>query len=267
MQNRAYALGLLILLSSCMAYEEGRDQPVAPRRPTISSGTTTTPAGRIELETGVALDPGDAFSAPLLLKWGYDAETELSIGWSPFVWRDSSRGEDGETVGDILVGYRRRFQEQYGERIPSLAADVTVKVPTADEDEVGTGEFDLFVGGIAELVEDDISARGYAQLGLLGQEDESSDIDSQVVLALAAEQTFQESGSNASAFGEIAQIWVGEQDYEATLLTLGGRWPWTLGRMFDLGVAVGLSDDAPDLVFLVGFTTGLGVLGPRAARP
>jgi hypothetical protein len=260
-------MALLVLLSGCMAFEEGRDQPVTPRRPTFTSSTATAAPGRLELETGLAVDPGDAFAAPLLLRYGYDAETELSIGWSPYVWRDFSGG-DGGSVGDIFVGYRRRFQEQYGERIPSFAADLTVKVPTADEDEgVGTGEFDVFVSGLAELREDDLAATGIAQLGLLGVEDESYDVDSEIVLALAAEKSLQDADILGSAFGEIAQVWVGERDYEATILTLGGRWSWTLGRMFDAGVAVGLSEDAPDVVFLVGFTTGLGLLGPRAARP
>jgi hypothetical protein len=36
------------------------------------------------------------------------------------------------------------------------------------------------------------------------------------------------------------------------------------GRVFDAGVGFGLTDDAPDAVLLFGFTTGLGLMGPRA---
>jgi len=251
---------LVAALTSCLAFEEGKQRPVSPQRPTFSSSTATVQAGNVELESGLSSDPGDSVDTPMTLRWGLDERSEVFIGFSPYVWIDFPGGSE-ESISDVLVGYRARVLEQTETR-PSVAVQLAAKLPTADEDEgFTTGEPDTFAAGIATWTEPDWSATGFAQLGLLGQEDDSNELDAQYLIALAGSHALDR--PEYSAFGELAGLFVPERDDEQVVMTLGLTWAWMPGRVFDAGAAFGLTDDAPDAVLLFGFTTGLGAMGPR----
>jgi hypothetical protein len=254
------AVLLVPALTACLALEEGKQRPVSSQRPGFSRSTATVSAGHVELESGLRLDPGDSVDTPMTVRWGFDQRSEVFVGFSPYVWIDFPSGSE-ESIGDVLVGYRARVREQT-EAGPSVAVQLAAKLPIADEDEgFTTGEPDTFAAGMATWNESDWSATAFAQLGLLGQEDDSNELDAQYLIALAGSHTLDR--PEYSAFGEIAGVFVPELNEDQAVMTMGLTWAWMPGRVFDAGVAFGLTDDAPDAVLLFGFTTGLGLMGPR----
>lgn len=258
--NRAHSSLVLLLCScsaACAALERGREIPATPQRPTLSTDTSTTASGTLELETGLALDPGDRLGTPSALKLGLDEHSEVFLGFEPWIVLDVP-GRDERGFGDLVLGYRRRFVEPLGDR-PALAYLASIKAPTADEnDGLGSGETDL-VAALAATWSDVVWTRtGYLQFGLLG------DPDGGTVLQSAASFTAGYAlADDISAFGELAALVTPEVDDEQLLLTLGLARAWSPGRIVDVGIVLGAGEDAPDLQLLVGTTINLGRVGSR----
>jgi len=224
-----------------------------PQRPTVSSDTRTTAPGTVELEAGLAIDPNDRFGTPSMVKYGVDERTELFLGFEPYVTVDRP-GSDGHGIGDLLPGIRRRVMDQDGST-PAAAYLIAAKIPTADEDEgIGTGEIDLFAAGIVSWDDVAWSATGFYQLGLLGEPGDGG-TDLQHVFAAAGSRPID---NRLDAFGELAFLWTPEQDDEDLLGTIGLAYAYRPGMVFDLGLTLGLSQDAPDAVFQIGTTINFG---------
>jgi hypothetical protein len=219
-----------------------------PQRPTVSDDTSTTVADTLELEAGLS-GAADGFGTPATLKYGVDGRTELFLGFEPWVVVDQP-GSDGRGFGDLVPGIRRRVVDQDGSR-PSAAYEVAAKIPTANED-VGSGEIDLFASGIVSWDDPAWSATGYYRLGLLGEADGT---DLQHVFAAAGGRPLVD---RVSGFGELALLWTPAQDDEELMLTTGLSYRLHPGMVFDVGVAFGLSADAPDTTLLVGTTINFG---------
>lgn len=248
------AAATLAALPSCLA-GGASDAAVTPQRPTVSSDTSTTAEGTLELEAGLALDPDDSTATPLALKLGLAERTEVFAGLSPFNTVERS-GDDGEGFGDLVLGMRHRI-ETSDERT-SYAVQAASKLPTGDEDEgFSTGEVDFFLAGIfSRASTSGPSFTGFYELGVVGDPRRRSDTDLQHVVALALSQSVD---GDLSAFGELARIDPGVGD-DYLLGTFGLAHRAHAGLVVDGAISVGLDDDAPDLVFLVGFTTQLGRL-------
>jgi hypothetical protein len=252
-----HALLLAPLLTACTV-DRAYQTSATPQRPTVSYDTHTTATGTVELEAGFAIDPNDRFGSPALLKYGVDERTELFLGFEPYVTVDRP-GSDGHGFGDLMPGIRRRVMDQDGST-PAAAYLVAAKIPTADEDEgIGTGEVDLFAAGIVGWDDAAWSAYGMYQLGLLGEPTDGG-TDLQHVLTAAGSRPID---NRLSAFGELAFLWTPEQDDEDLLGTLGIAYAYQPGMVFDLGLTLGLSQDAPDAVFQIGTTINFG---PQAWR-
>lgn len=231
----------------------GGEIPVTPQRPTLSSNTATTARGTYELEAGVALDPGDSLDTPVVLKYGLEEATEVFAGWSPLRLVDRP-GDDGEGIGDLVLGLRHRLSEETEDR-PATAVQAAIKLPTADEDQgLGTGEADFFLAGIASRTVGTVPLTGYYQLGLLGEQD-GDGADLQHALALAAGFPLE---GRFDAFAELAAVLEPENDFDAVFTTLGLTYLLQPGQVADVSVVLGLDRDAPDYVLQVGFTQNLG---------
>lgn len=259
------ALALSLLAAACVApqrsWEEGAQIPVTPQRPKISRNTATTAAGTIEVEGGIERAPSDSFFMPALVKYGVMDRNEAFVGFSPYNTIELA-GDDGEGFGDVTLGWRQRFAEQSGNR-PSLAWQAALKLPTADEDDaLGTGELDGYGALSASYGVDQFAFTGYGQLGLLGDPN-SSGADVQYVLAGAADYAY---GPTVVFFGEVGGAVTPEFDDERIFLTLGGGWSPSLGLRLDTGFRIGLTDDAPDFSYLVGFTRNIGRIAGYAFR-
>jgi len=264
--TRPAALALLALAAGCAApsasWREGEDVTATPQRPTFARNTSTTAQGTVEVEAGLMREPGEQFATPATVKYGLSSRDELFIGFTPFKMVELP-GDDGEGFGDVLVGWRQRFYEHESE--PATAAwQAALKLPTADEDEgLGTGEFDGFLAGIVTYAQEDWSATGFAQFGLLGEPD-SSGVDHQEALSGVFDMGLPD--SNAGVVAELAGVFTPEQDLEQVFTTLGVNWSPLPGVVFDTGVLLGLSHDAPDFQYFVGITRNLGRISGYALR-
>lgn len=237
----------------CRAVPDSR-APAVPQRPTLSSYTSTAAEGTFELEEGFTWDPSDLFDTPILLRYGASERTELFLGGSPLRVVDVPRGTEAG-VGDLVVGARHRFADETA-RNPSFAVQGSLKLPTADEDDgLGTGELDVGFAGIATRNLGDLSLTGFYQLDVLGDPAGGTQVGHQLAAAVG-----QPLLRRISTFGELAGVLVPESDFESVFTTLGATYAHTPSLVLDAAVAIGLSQDAPDVVFLVGLTRNLGRL-------
>ena len=252
--QRVLGLSTLVLATSCVV-TTGGEHEVTPQRRIFSSNTKTTAFTTIELEAGLAIDPGDTIDSPLTLKFGATPNTETFLGFSPYRRVDrrlTGRRDDGQGIGDLTLGSRHRFWE--GPEGQAGAAQVRVKLPTAEEDDgLGTGEIDFFLAGIySHPVDERLEANAFLELGVVGDPDGGA--DRQNALALSATYALEE---RHAIFTEVAQIHHTDGP-DPLFTTIGFAYYLFPGTALDFGVAVGLNDDAPDAVLQFGVTTNVG---------
>ena len=246
----------MLLASACRTSPE-LAAPAGPQRPSVSSDTGTTAEGTLELELGLALDPDDALSTPVGIKYGSGPRTEVFLGLSPFNRLELAAGDE-EGFGDLVVGTRHRMAEGEGGR-PSFAVQAAVKLPTADdEDGLGSGELDASFALIATRAFGAGSGTAYYSFDVLG--DPAGGTDAAHVLALAGGRSI---GGSWGAALELAGLFAPEDDDSVYLVTANltrALHPWLV---FDVGVSAGLESDDPDPALLVGLTRNLGPLSGR----
>lgn len=223
-----------------------------PQRPTVSSDTNTTAEGSVELETGLAVDPGDSFSTPSALKYGIGPISEVFLGFSPYN-RVERPGNDGEGFGDVVIGGRHRFWEDG--RGTSAAVQLATKLPTSDRDEgLGSGEVDFAAAAIATHAIDAVtSVTLYYELGALGDAN-GAGTDAQHTLAVSGGHALDE---RLGVFAELAHI-ASPGGTDPSFATAGATYALSPGLILDCGVSLGLNDDAADAVLLAGLTMNLG---------
>jgi len=229
-----------------------------PQRPTLSSDTNTTAEGTIEVELGATWDPDSFIDTPTAVKFGAGPATEVFIGWSPLLYVENpGRNEFG--VGDVAFGMRHRFLTETSAS-PATAVQTSVKVPVADEkDGLGSGEWDASFAGIATKTFGDYGVTGFYSLSFLGDPSGGADLGQSLALSSSTPKF-----DDFSFFGEVAGVWVPEQDTEQLFSMVGLTYNPRPDYVFDCGVLVGLNQDAPDLQFVIGLTQNLGT--PRALR-
>ena len=256
--RRGFGLCALLLASSCVV-TTGGEHEATPQRRIFSSNTKTTSFATLELESGFAIDPGDTIDTPQTLKFGATPTTETFLGVSPYRRVDrrlTGQRDDGEGIGDLTLGSRHRFW--VGSEGQAGAAQVRVKLPTADEDDgLGTGEIDFFLAGIySHPVDDRLLTNAFLELGVVGDPDGGA--DRQNALALSATYALE---GRTSIFSEVAQIHHTDGP-DPLFTTIGFAYALFPGTALDFGVAVGLNDDAPDAVLQFGVTTNVGHVFP-----
>ena len=258
------ALGLTLLGASCVSLGGASRSPASdgsaatPQRPTLSSDTNTTVEGTFEVELGGTWDPDSFIDTPTTLKFGAGPATEVFIGWSPFLYVENpGRNEYG--VGDVAFGMRHRFQTETSYS-PATVIQTSVKFPTANEkDGLGSGEVDASFAGIATKTFGEYGVTGFYSLNLLGDPSGGADLGQSLALSSSTPKI-----NDLSFFGEVAGVWIPEQDTEQLFSIVGLTFNPRPSCVFDCGVLIGLNQDAPDLQFVVGLTQNLG--SARALR-
>ncbi len=231
-----------------------------PQRPTFANDTATTPEDVLEVEFGVSADPrspGRDIDLPLGLKLGLGPRTELFGGLG--VLR-SVDGEDG--IGDVTIGLRHRLWDETYETV-GTAFQLSTKLPAASESRgLGSGEIDFFAAGIHTRTIDRTAFTLFYQAGLVS---EPAGVGQDLELALAG-MVRTDLTRRMLGFGEVAGVFQPENDLESIFLTVGGAFRYAPWMYLDLGLSVGLTHDAPDVLLLVGLTRNLGrVLGRGTA--
>lgn len=226
--------------------------PTTAQRPTVSSDTATTGEGTFELESGIALDPGDTIDTPTVVKWGAGPRTELSFGWSPHQGIVVP-GDDAGGVGDLQVGTRHRFLEE-GELHPSAAIQFTTVLPTGDRAEgLSTGEVDFAAAGIVTKTIGRATGTLFYEAGILGNQGGGTDLEHTMALAGSMALT-----SRWGVFAELSSVHNRESAVETYAGIVGGSYAFSERFVVDVGASIGLDDQAPDFQLLVGFTANLG---------
>jgi hypothetical protein len=241
-----------LLAAACANLPETGER-VTPQRPTFSSSPMTVAKETVELEGGLFLGDGGQIDSPMRLKYGYDAATEVFLQAAP-LRRNNFSGSEETGFGDVSFGIRGRVREETEEE-PSLALGLEIKLPVADHEKaLGSGETDvLFSGSMGKQI-DKYYVTGYYELGLLGEVGDGG-IDIGHGLAVAGSMPARD---DLSAYGELAGIFIPEADVDALFTTWGVAYTVAPYLVFDVGLQLGLSDDANDFALLVGFTRNFG---------
>lgn len=252
-------LGLLTLLGACQAAGPEGQTRVHPQRPFISQDTYTTPDQLIQLELGAAIVSGHETEVPLSLRYGLGPETEFFTTTSPYKDVDRPNDEpDGSGWGDTYIGFRHRFRDK-DMLSPGYGFQIQTKLPTGRPSEgLGSGDIDWFAAAMANQIYYGFDTTLFYQLGLIGETgDRAGNTNHEHTIAL---QTRRDMDANVQAFAEAAFIWEPEIDREEPTLMAGvsiGLDPLT---SIDLGIRVGLDDDAESFQVLFGLSRALGLL-------
>jgi len=248
----------LLLLGSCAAPGFPRGEfptgvaAATPQRPTLSSDTNTAVEGTVELEAGLTWDPDSFIDTPASLRFGAGPATEVFLGFSPLLYVEQP-GNNESGPGDLAFGFRHRFRTESGDS-PATAIQTSVKLPTADDKKgLGSGELDASIAGIATKTFGDYGVTGFYSLNLLGEQTGGAALGHSLSLSTSTPKF-----DDLSFFGELAGIFVPEQDSEQVFTMVGCTFNPHSSSVFDVGVLVGLTQDAPDLQFVIGFTQNLG---------
>lgn len=243
------SIGLLACLASGCAAPLTQGAPAVPQRPTVSSSTATIGNGELQLESGLAVDPGDAFAITETLRYGIEGRTEAILTWNPLVGNDSDAGRNWGT-GDLSVGFRHRFLSERPSR-PSVAVEFEAKIPTADETlGLGTGEVDLFGALIGTGRIGRTTITGYYRGGLIGDPIDAGN-EQQHVFALAGDRPF----GNVTALAELAAF---DSDTDHVQLTLGGAAPLHASLVLDAAIVISEGEGESDTQLVIGLTRNFG---------
>ncbi len=147
--------GLALALAASPGHAADAEPPICTDRPSKANGTCTVPAGKFQLEAGLAgwtLFKVDGVRAELLTlgssfaKLGLTDRSDLQIGFTPYARVTVKAGGVTDHIsgfGDVIVRYKHRLTRDDAKA--QVGVIPFVKVPTA-KDGIGNGKVE---GGIA----------------------------------------------------------------------------------------------------------------------
>lgn len=240
-----WILMLLFCFGSRVWAQPSGQVAATPQRPSFSTSTATTYPGWIEVEAGISVDE-HLFDSPVNFKLGATQNAELFLGVSPLVNVSNGRSETG--FGDMVVGGRLRFVND-SEHAPGLAGQISVKLPTADDEKgLGSGQVDygfLFIASHATPQFGLDFNTGFALSGLPGNGHEEQLVG---ILTL--------SRAVAPGWGLYGEIYANHSfEFDNTVVITGFGGAYTVNPRFVIDAA--LNVDISDAPFNVQFLTGL----------
>ena len=237
------------------------DEPICAGRPGLASATCTVPAGRFQLESGIAdwsrdrsggTTANELVVAATDLKYGLSGRSHIELALVPFVRskvRDGASTESASGFGDLTVRYLHRITGD--EAALAVALYPFVKLPTAGQP-IGNGRWE---GGLVVPVDFSLPGTPFSvtvspEAGWAADEDgDGHHLSLGHAAGISAEVT-----DRLSVALEVSQGW----DWDpagTTRETLGGvSAAFLLNPDFQLdgGVNAGLNRTAPDLQFYFG---------------
>ena len=151
---RSVLLGTVLAVMSSVA-AAATDEPICTDRPSKATGTCTTPADRIQIETGLVDWTRDSNASgrtdlttlgSSLIKYGLSDNADVEIGVTPFQEiriRTPGGHEQHSSFGDTLLRVKYRLTRD--DASVQVAIDPFVKLPTANH-QLGNGKVE---GGVA----------------------------------------------------------------------------------------------------------------------
>jgi hypothetical protein len=255
------ALATLLLLglpASAFALQ-AEESPICADRPAKGNAVCTVPAGKWQLETGVAdwarlKDDGGTADALIIgssfLKLGLSDRSDLEIGINPYVHVETKVAgskSSASTFGDLIVRYKYRLSGE-GAKI-EVAAIPFVKLPTAHRD-IGNGKVE---GGLAVPVS---MAIGSASLTLGPEADLLADADGNG-RHVAVVNLVNLAGPFAPGLTLIGELWTATNFDPAdtmTLISADAAVAYLVNNnlQLDLGTNLGLNRNTPDVELYAG---------------
>ena len=256
--NSILVLVPLALLSLVSCGTSGpKDSRIHAQRPFISQDTYTTPDKVVTVEAGGAVAAGRETETPIYLRYGLGPQSEFFLGTSPYTSVDyNGQQPDGSGWGDSYIGFRHRMRERdmYS---PAYGFQVQTKLPSASTSRgLGSGEIDWFGALMANQMYNGFDTTAFYQLGILGEQ-LAPDTNIEHTLAV---QTRREVSTVATAFAEFAMVL--EPEIDRTETTIMGGVSFLLNPLtaIDIGVRLGIGDDANSFQVLFGVSRALGMI-------
>ena len=221
------------------------------QRPLLAATTETTGFGSLQLEAGVASDPGSQLAFPGAVRVGLSDATEGYLRGDLLRW-DFDADVAGQ--GNLLVGVRHRLLEEQG-ALPALAIQMQTKLPTAQaSDGFGSNAIDWDLALIADREFGALETSWFAQAGYLGV-DFGTGTDFESTLAASVRWPF---ATRWSAYLQGAAVVCRSQDRRERYL--GGGLIYRVGAqgLLDVGVLQGYGDAPEDVLLMIGYTRNAG---------
>ncbi|MFT7671336.1 MAG: hypothetical protein ACI8X5_004053 [Planctomycetota bacterium] len=249
----------LLALASCQATAPDREVKEHAQRPFISQTPHTVAEDVIAVEMGAQVWSGHESELPIMVRYGLGEQTEFFVGTSPYKKVDFNEDlPDGSGWGDTYIGMRHRLREK-DMYAPAWAVQIQTKLPTGRPSQgLGTGLTDWYAAVMANQTYYDFDTTAFYQLGILG-ETNTVEPDSNYEHTLAV-QTRREMNTSVTALGEFAFVFEPEDNRTEATLFGGASFQLDSLTAVDVGLRVGLGDDAPDFQVLIGFSRALGML-------
>ena len=146
---------MIAALALLAAGAAAAEQPICADRPAKGNGTCTVPAGKVQIEVGLAdwsvtnvagTRTGVIQLGATYFKVGVSNASDLEVGIAPFTRVTAESGDSRDRVsgfGDIQIRYKQRLTRD--DANVQLAAIPFLKLPTANHD-LGNGKVE---GGLA----------------------------------------------------------------------------------------------------------------------
>jgi hypothetical protein len=250
----------LVSLAACQAAGPPSEDRVHAQRPFISRDTHTTEEKVVSAELGASIWANHQTEVPVLLKYGLGPKTEFFLGTSPYLKvEENDLGPTGTGWGDTNIGMRHRLRDadMYA---PAYAFQINTKLPTGrPKDGLGTGATDWFGALMAYQSYYGFRTTGFYQLGILGESEEVGRPDSNHEHTFAV-QTRKDVDSSITAFGELALVWEPEIDREEATILAGASFSLDSLTAVDVGVRLGIGNDAPSFQVEIGIARALGMV-------
>lgn len=244
-----FILALLFLISLIPHYLFA-GQPLS----TDDTGTIESGHLQIEMEAEYLKESHDyketSISTTLTTGVIWD-RLDFAVG-VPYLWTDPSGADNTNGFSDLETRLKLRFLDET-DNIPSLAVTAGLKADTGDCDKgLGSGTTDFMGNFIATKCFGKFTMHGNVGYNKTGDLPEEIIYDF-VNLGLAGEYAFTE---KFVLVGEVyAELAVEDTDDENPVdVLVGGKYTLPCETVLDCGVAIGLTDGAPDYRVAIGLT-------------
>lgn len=248
-------LCLLPVLTACQTMIRGEELAVGAR---VLQDTRVVDQGKLGVEMGFTVDPGQRKTVPIYFEYGVSDTLNVFLDLSAYEKVDQP-GDDGEGIGDAGLGARTLlFDLEAGTR---GLLEARMSIPTGDVgDGTGSGDVEWFAAGVLNQAFEQATFGLWLELGLLGNAfgsdpDTAQRVGANVTVGLA---------DDVLGFLELENEYL--EDLDTGVARFGVALKSSAATVMDLGVSLGLDEDAADAVYFVGFTTQLG-LGYREPLP
>jgi len=261
---RVTALATLLLAPTPAFAQQAEEAPICADRPAKGNAPCTVPAGKWQLETGVAdwarLKDGGATADVLIigssfLKLGLSDRSDLELGLNPYIHAKSKVAGSKSSAsgfGDVTLRYKYRLTGE-GAKI-QITALPFVKLPTAHRD-IGNGKVE---GGLAVPMSMSI---GSASLTLGPEADLLADADGNG-RHVAVVNLVNLAGPVAPGLTLVGELWTATNFDPAdtvTLVSADAALAYLVNNnlQLDLGTNLGLNRHTPDVELYAGVSVRL----------